>query len=369
MSSNEDTAIGSVDDTRQQQRYVGGATAVNGRDDNTLGRTNVPLESDTANVGDALGHRIDNDGNLSSNLESFDRLPDERKRSKDHTVSKSRNDRIHSRQHRSDGKHHEKKKSSKKRQRHKDNKYDSDDYDDSESSSNSDDSYSSYSDNDNDRRRRKHSKDKKKKHESKRHKKDDDRSKDKKSKKKKRKKEGRRDDKDTTENFVSATPTFGQYGIIKASDMAKMQRSFEIWLSEVHGVHMSSSNIPRYELQQYFDTYREDYNTATLPHVKYYNYDKWELEEHERLKRESDQSGQNNSALINDERKHAMELQRIAKQKEEAALQLVAATMNTTKVKEMQHQKQLQSQMQMAFKMGDHETYRKIKEKLQPPDK
>ena len=321
-------------------------------DDRVIGSNDIDLES-------KRNDSMSKERCISSNFENADQQKDESNRSKDYS-SKGRKGGHHSR-HRSDDKHHDKKKSSKKRHRNNDDNSYSDN-DDSDNSSNSDE-YNSYSDSDDDRRRRRHEKERKKKHESKKHKKGDDRSKDRKSKKKKHKKERRHDEKTTT------TPSFGQYGIIKASDITKMQRSFEIWLSEVHGIHMSSSNIPRYELQQYFDTYREDYNTATLPHIKYYNFDKWELEEYEKQKRELEQSGQNSSALFNDERNHAIAMQRIAKQKEEAALQLVAATMNTTKIKEMQHQKQLQSQMQMAFKMGDHETYRKIKEKLQPPDK
>ena len=349
MSGNETAIIGSAD--IKGRRKLDDSPP----DDRVIGSNDIDLES-------KRNDSMSKERCISSNLENADQKKDESNRSKDYS-SKSRKSGHHSR-HRSDDKHHDKKKSSKKRHRkNDDNSYN--DTDDSDNSSNSDE-YSSYSDSDDDRRRRRHEKERKKKHENKKHKKGDDRSKDRKSKKKKHKKERRHDEKTTS---TTTTPSFGQYGIIKASDMTKMQRSFEIWLSEVHGIHMSSSNIPRYELQQYFDTYREDYNTATLPHIKYYNFDKWELEEYEKQKRELEQSGQNSSALFNDERNHAIAMQRIAKQKEEAALQLVAATMNTTKIKEMQHQKQLQSQMQMAFKMGDHETYRKIKEKLQPPDK
>jgi hypothetical protein len=168
---------------------------------------------------------------------------------------------------------------------------------------------------------------------------------------------------------VSSTPIFGQFGILKASDMGKMQRSFEIWLSEVHGVHISSSNIPKYELQQYFDTYREDFNTATLPHIKYYNYDLWELEEHNRLRQKEAKQLSNSSTALEDERNHAKKLQVLAKQREQAAMHLVAASMNSSKVTAMQHQKQLQAQMQVAFKLGDSEAYRKLKEKLQPLEK
>jgi hypothetical protein len=196
-------------------------------------------------------------------------------------------------------------------------------------------------------------------------KKNKDRAKDEKRKKKRKKDKAHDWSNDAT---TSTTPTFGQYGILKPSDMGKMQRSFEIWLSEIHGVHLSSSNIPKYELQQYFDTYREDFNTATLPHVKYYNYDKWELEEHNRL-RQNEAMQDRSSTVLEDERNHAKKLQLLAKQKEQAAMQLVAASMNSSKIADMQQQKQLQAQMQVAFKMGDSETYRKLKEKLQPLDK
>jgi hypothetical protein len=244
------------------------------------------------------------------------------------------------------------------RKRHKDKKhrrYNADGnnkYSDSEIGSSDDNSYDLRHRRKSHREERKHSKRTK------------DRSKDDREKTKRKK------DKDRSRNeVVSSTPIFGQFGILKASDMGKMQRSFEIWLSEVHGVHISSSNIPKYELQQYFDTYREDFNTATLPHIKYYNYDLWELEEHNRLRQKEAKQLSNSSTALEDERNHAKKLQVLAKQREQAAMHLVAASMNSSKVTAMQHQKQLQAQMQVAFKLGDSEAYRKLKEKLQPLEK
>ncbi len=40
----------------------------------------------------------------------------------------------------------------------------------------------------------------------------------------------------------------------------------------------------KWELQNYITEYMEDYNTATLPHIKYYNYDKWEMGEYQNNK-------------------------------------------------------------------------------------
>lgn len=241
---------------------------------------------------------------------------------------------------------------SKKRRRYEDDRS-SEGYSGSSSSSFSEDSCSDWHKKKRHRDEKKHSKKKK------------DRSKNDKKKKKRERGKNCERLKD-----ISSTPTFGQYGILKASDMSKAQRSFEVWLSEIHGVHLSSSNVPKYELQQYFDTYREDFNTATLPHVKYYNYDKWELDEHNRLRQnEALKDNSASSAVLEDERNHANKLKLLARQKEQTAIQLVAASMNSSKIADMQQQKQLQAQMQVAFKTGDLETYRKLKEKLQPLDK
>lgn len=153
-----------------------------------------------------------------------------------------------------------------------------------------------------------------------------------------------------------------------------MQRTFEVWLAEVKGVQ--NQQLPKWELTNYFDTYREDFNTATLPHVKYYDYDTWEMAEHEKKKQRAEQqqqsmatAGQGQQQRItlqqDDERAHAAHRQRVAAEKEAAAVRLTAATMSRDKVQDMLHQQQLRTQMQLAFKMGDKATYRKLKDKLE----
>ncbi|EEC45092.1 predicted protein [Phaeodactylum tricornutum CCAP 1055/1] len=95
----------------------------------------------------------------------------------------------------------------------------------------------------------------------------------------KRKHKHRRDHKDDHEGNDDSTglPVFGKYGLLKPSDLHKMKRSFDVWMAEVQGI--PAFNGPKWELQQYFATYVEDYNTATLPHKKYYDYDKWEIDD------------------------------------------------------------------------------------------
>lgn len=66
---------------------------------------------------------------------------------------------------------------------------------------------------------------------------------------------------------------WGAYGILRDSDMHTKQEEFYAWLSEVKGVAMDMCS--RREIADYFSSYVEDYNTATMPSEKYYDMRKW----------------------------------------------------------------------------------------------
>ena len=181
------------------------------------------------------------------------------------------------------------------------------------------------------------------------------RRKDRKKRLKQKQDDPRKDDDD------DSRPTFGKYGILNASDLPRMRRSFEAWMAEIKGI--ANFNGPKWELQKYFDEYREDFNTATLPHQKYYDYDAWEVREHENQKaRQAELSSK--SVVRADEAQHQALMRRRAAQQERAALDLVKSSMSREKVKEMKHQSDLRAQMQIAFKMGDKKTYERLKERL-----
>lgn len=109
----------------------------------------------------------------------------------------------------------------------------------------------------------------------------------KKSKKQKKNSKSSKSDKSATSTKESEQKNqFGKYGIIRESDLRtsnKVQRNFEIWLEEVKGVPQGTS-VPKWEMTESFKEYAEDFNTVTLPHQKYYDYDKWEMEEYNRKK-------------------------------------------------------------------------------------
>lgn len=161
--------------------------------------------------------------------------------------------------------------------------------------------------------------------------------------------------------------TFGKYGIIRESDLrtsTKVQRSFEIWLEEVKGIPQGT-NVPKWEMTEVFKDYAEDFNTATLPHEKYYDYDKWEMEEYNRKKQES----QSKNAAISDEFQFLEERKKQAEDKRRKELELVRMTMSKEKIEEMKRQSRLKAEMVNAYRVGDEQKRKKLQKRLEPDEK
>lgn len=222
----------------------------------------------------------------------------------------------------------------------------------SSSSSCSDDRYS--------RKRRKHSKDKKKKHEKK--KKDDKKTKKHSKDKKKHKKESRRRSRSDDIDKSESPPSFGKYGIIRSQTTLhhpQHERSFEMWMLETKGIHIVAQSIPKYELKQHWDEYREDFNTATLPHKKYYHYETWELEQQQK------QSATTTAALSSAQQvEYEYQLKRQQTQVQQQR-ELLQSTMTTEKVNEMKELAQLRTEMQVAYQRGDTANYQRLKDKVE----
>jgi hypothetical protein len=179
-----------------------------------------------------------------------------------------------------------------------------------------------------------------------------------------REKKKRRKEKKKKKSASPAIPVFGQYGIIKASDFHKKQHSFQVWLAEVKGIQ--SFTGPRWEANNYFAEYCEDYNTATLPHIKYYDYDDWEMKEYRKKKQSQTAKISSSNIMMADEARHAEEMRERATEKEKAELDLLRSTMNVEKIQDMKRKAQLQSELAHAFKTGDIETQKRIQRKLEP---
>lgn len=166
---------------------------------------------------------------------------------------------------------------------------------------------------------------------------------------------------DKEKRSTTNLPTFGKYGILKESDFFSKQRDFEVWLSEVKQIPSFSG--PKRELMNYFKEYCEDYNTATLPHEKYYNYDKWEMEEYNKKKMSS-----SNNVSKTDEMRHLEEMARKKEEKRRLEEERIRQSMNKEKIEHMKRQQLLKHELELAYKTGDEVKRRKLQKQLEPDD-
>jgi hypothetical protein len=113
----------------------------------------------------------------------------------------------------------------------------------------------------------------------------------------------------------------------------------------------------------YFKEYCEDYNTATLPHEKYYNYEKWEMEEYNKKKMSSA-----SNISKTDEMRHCEEMARKKEEKRRLEEERIRQSMNKEKIEQMKRQQLLKHELELAYKTGDEVKRRKLQKQLEPDD-
>ncbi|KAJ0411957.1 hypothetical protein ATCC90586_009914 [Pythium insidiosum] len=244
----------------------------------------------------------------------------------------------------------------------------------SESSASSSDSDSSSS---SDRRRRRKHKTKRSSSSSK----DSRRKKDKKAKKKKEKKKKKASSKSLAVNQNE----YGKYGILRESDFHAKAQSFQAWLRDVKkvracvlsvpkdpeaasaGLTVSDFNGPKWEAMELFKEYMEDFNTATLPHEKYYDIEAYEMRQYQKKQQKLARRGREATALVDEaEVRRQREAERRAKEQE--AFQLVLQTMDKDKIDAMRQQEQLRAEMQLHYKAGNVAEARRLEQLLRAED-
>lgn len=224
----------------------------------------------------------------------------------------------------------------------------SDDETISESSSSDD----TVSDKDKINKKKKRKEDKKKKKEKKKHKKH-----------KKSSKEKKRDSE--TKQLAVDQNNFGKYGIIKEEHYFQKQREFEAYMSEVKGIADMGSN--KREIMKYFKCFIEDYNTVTMPHKKFYNYEWWEIEQYK-----LDKSNPTNTVkeIFNDEGEKKLEVKKERDLLEFKEFKKIKESMflNKEKREDIRRQQELQIEMHQAYVRGDNDLVKKIERMLAPDE-
>jgi hypothetical protein len=137
----------------------------------------------------------------------------------------------------------------------------------------------------------------------------------------------------------------------------------------------------------HFKTFMEDYNTATMPHEKFYHYERWEVMEYqEKQRREQekvnksmgddgwvmdDSHGQGMFSTLNDEEELRRKRKQEKEQKERQEFQLIHNIMKSNKSlqQDMKRQSELQLELQQAHRRGDTATVKRLERLLAPDEK
>merc|ERR1711871_1907643 len=107
---------------------------------------------------------------------------------------------------------------------------------------------------------------------------------------KKHRKDHKKDKKKVKESVAINQNEYGKYGIIREQDFFAKQREFEAYMNEVKN-QPGIMGQGRAEVMRAFKDFIEDYNTVTMPHEKFYNYEKWETMDYQRKKMAEVQGG------------------------------------------------------------------------------
>ncbi|KAG8772801.1 hypothetical protein FRC12_002880 [Ceratobasidium sp. 428] len=92
--------------------------------------------------------------------------------------------------------------------------------------------------------------------------------------KRKEKKDRKEKKKSKAGKSGAVTGQWGQYGIINESDLYNKDAEFRTWL--VEECKLNPETMSKDATKKQFAKFVEDYNTATLPHEKFYNIDAYE---------------------------------------------------------------------------------------------
>jgi len=91
---------------------------------------------------------------------------------------------------------------------------------------------------------------------------------------KERRKKEKKDKKKKKHATGSSSSHWGKYGVITEADFYSKTQEFRTWLLEERKLNPES--LSKDQERKEFQVFMEDYNTATLPHEKYYHIEAYE---------------------------------------------------------------------------------------------
>ena len=159
---------------------------------------------------------------------------------------------------------------------------------------------------------------------------------------------------------------FGRFGLVRGEDLWSKQPEFNSWLQEVK--HRNPESLPKWEEKELFKEFAEEHNTASFPHEKYYNLDKW----HAKEAAEAARSGGTVEAAVDfskmeEDRRRELEAER-GRSKDAAQAKLLEHMRLMGKLDGLREQQALQTQLHLAGQLGDWEKVKELQQTLKPDD-
>lgn len=170
---------------------------------------------------------------------------------------------------------------------------------------------------------------------------------------------------------ATAADAYGKYGILRPDADADAKRSeFWAWAADVMKVDLEAA--PTRTEQDLWRTFCEDYNTATLPHRKYYDLAKWAAEEAAAAAKKGGGAKDKKASAADDEA--ALRRARDAARADAAAARLKDAYnalkySDAGKVESMRDQARLRAELASAHKTGDADKAAALTKRLAPDKK
>ena len=160
-----------------------------------------------------------------------------------------------------------------------------------------------------------------------------------------------------------AQASFGKYGVVKLEDQWQKQPEFFAWLQECK--QRDPETLAKWEEKELFKEYAEDYNTATLPHAKYYDLQRWHSTQAASADAEGGHAAGVSFTTLEEDRKRELLVER-ERAKDGSKRDLIEHMRLTGKLDGLREQQQLKAQLQLAAQTGDMVQVERIQKLLQP---
>lgn len=190
------------------------------------------------------------------------------------------------------------------------------------------------------------------------------------SKKEKKRKSDKHKDKHKAEKRKSdkseprtgnLTESWGKYGVVRDDNPegSRYEPEFQAWMMDVKGI--GAASLAKWELEEHWKTFCEDFNTGTMPDKKYYDLRAW------MAKQSRDGPQREERTAFNDEEDIRRQRVEAARRREQEVSRDTLLRMGATNAIEgMRAQELAKMQMQHAWRTGDNQKAEELLKKFQP---